>query len=257
MKMQDPFCELQTENLHNPSKHNLPHKVVLPWAKGLLVTLYSSHCKICTTKCMHTNSKYSLTELGKIPTVFQKRNKIGAAVLQKTFHKDTLYNRRQVWAIIPFFLQITHISAAAAAAAAAEGSRELLHCITVHYILQKPKKTDNCHRGWEAVWPVSTRNGNMEGLASNADAAANISAASGCCLQSCCKRRHSCRSGPTAYMQQPPNKLTNLFKQYFILVAGDDIPTFWESLRQDRRLEKLSQGFEVLQDGLGRGVVLR
>jgi len=94
--MQDPFCELQTENLHNPSKHNLPHKVVLPWAKGLLVTLYSSHCKICTTKCMHTNSKYSLTELGKIPTVFQKRNKIGAAVLQKTFHKDTLYNRRQV-----------------------------------------------------------------------------------------------------------------------------------------------------------------
>jgi hypothetical protein len=59
MKMQDPFCELQTENLNIPSKHNLLYKVVLRWAKGLLVTIFSPLCKIFKTKCMHTNSKCS------------------------------------------------------------------------------------------------------------------------------------------------------------------------------------------------------
>jgi hypothetical protein len=59
MKMQDPFCELQTETLNSPSKHSILYKVVLRWAKGLLVTLYSPLCKIFKTKCMHTNSNYS------------------------------------------------------------------------------------------------------------------------------------------------------------------------------------------------------
>jgi hypothetical protein len=91
-------------------------------------------------------------------------NKVGAAVLQKTFHKDTLHNRRQVWALILVFLQITHISVAAtaAAAAAAEGSREAasLYQCPLHLAKVEKKQTtvkegerrfDRCPPGME-IW---------------------------------------------------------------------------------------------------------
>jgi len=72
-------------------------------------------------------------------------NKVGAALLQKTFHKDALYNGRQVSVLILCFLQITHIAVAAAAAAAAavaaEGPREAASLYRCPVHLAKAKKS--------------------------------------------------------------------------------------------------------------------
>jgi hypothetical protein len=113
------------------------------------------------------------------------------------FHKDTLHNRRQVRALMLVSLQSTHISVtAAAAAAAAEDSREavsLYHC-PLH--LANPKKQTTV-KGGERRFDRCPHRKEMEGVASNADATANISAASACCMQSCCRHMHFSRSGPT------------------------------------------------------------
>ena len=157
--MQHSFCELQTESFNSPSKHNPPYKVVLRWAKGCLVT---PHC-VGYPKYNVDTQIWSVVKLslGTYQPSSKKRTKSELLFYRRHFIETRHTMEDKFELLYSFSCRLLTSLILLLLLLLLKAPEKLLHCITVHYILQKPKKQtivkegerrfDQCPPGME-IW---------------------------------------------------------------------------------------------------------